>query len=325
VRNDVTKNLGVISGILGAGEDVYRNEAVKTGAESSTKLIFLDSTNLAVGPFSRLVLDRFVFDPDRSSQTMAVNLAKGVFRFTTGVLDKQAYSITTPTASIGVRGTILDIAVDRDSTRVTLVEGSAIVCPRGKTPKSGDCVTLDQVGQTAEVTRAGASLTSHAVDFGTLCLADLGLCGGYASYSTLGTLHQLGLTNADLGVTGLNLTDVNDPLLYVNGAVVGETSGTGNGQGWGPGGNSPFGDFGPAPPSELIAPSALFAPPPAITTPSPPGIPPPRPPIVPPPPPITAVPEPSTWAMMLLGLIGLGYAGRRRTKNAPRVWPASGR
>jgi PEP-CTERM motif len=30
------------------------------------------------------------------------------------------------------------------------------------------------------------------------------------------------------------------------------------------------------------------------------------------------VPEPSTWAMMLLGFMGLGYAGYRRGKrNAP--------
>ena len=31
------------------------------------------------------------------------------------------------------------------------------------------------------------------------------------------------------------------------------------------------------------------------------------------------VPEPSTWAMMLLGFAGLGYAGFRRTGKSPRI------
>ena len=31
---------------------------------------------------------------------------------------------------------------------------------------------------------------------------------------------------------------------------------------------------------------------------------------------VTAVPEPSTWAMMLLGFAGLGYAGFRTRKKA---------
>ena len=30
---------------------------------------------------------------------------------------------------------------------------------------------------------------------------------------------------------------------------------------------------------------------------------------------VTAVPEPSTWAMMLIGLLGLGYAGHRRSRR----------
>jgi len=29
------------------------------------------------------------------------------------------------------------------------------------------------------------------------------------------------------------------------------------------------------------------------------------------------VPEPSTWALMLLGFAGLGFAGYRRSKRAP--------
>ena len=91
--------------------------------------MFLDSTNLAVGPTSRIVLDRFVYEGDPNAEKVAVGLAKGLFRFTTGNLDKKAYTITTPTAAIGVRGTVLDISVRSADTRVTLVEGLALVCP----------------------------------------------------------------------------------------------------------------------------------------------------------------------------------------------------
>jgi PEP-CTERM motif len=32
-----------------------------------------------------------------------------------------------------------------------------------------------------------------------------------------------------------------------------------------------------------------------------------------------AVPEPSTWAMILMGFAGLGYAAHRRSKQAIRI------
>jgi len=51
-----------------------------------------------------------------------------VVRFTTGSLPKTAYQITTPTATIGVRGTILTITVAADgTTTVTVEEGIALV------------------------------------------------------------------------------------------------------------------------------------------------------------------------------------------------------
>jgi phospholipase/lecithinase/hemolysin len=34
---------------------------------------------------------------------------------------------------------------------------------------------------------------------------------------------------------------------------------------------------------------------------------------------LAAVPEPSTWAMILLGFAGLGYAGRRKAKTSPAL------
>ena len=183
-RNDVTRESAGASAPLVTGDSVFRNETVRTGADSNARLVFLDSTNLGVGPTSSVKLDQFVYVGQSNGQKMTVNLAKGVFRFTTGVLDKKAYEITTPTAAIGVRGTVLDIAVQGPDTRVTLVEGQALVCPRRPgvsfaqqerncTKAAGgiggahcDCVELKNVGQTAQVKKTGsASLTSNAVNY----------------------------------------------------------------------------------------------------------------------------------------------------------------
>jgi hypothetical protein len=208
-QNQVSRELGGAAGPLAVGDAVYRNEVVRTGVDSLAKLIFLDSTNLAVGPTSRVVLDRFVYEGDQSSGKVAVGLAKGIFRFTTGNLDKRAYTISTPTAAIGVRGTVLDIDVRNVETRVTLVDGQALVCPRrngvsfeqqarncGKafggatTAPTGrcDCTLLDHPGQTATAKKTGgttqASLTSTPVNFASLCAGDASLCSGGAYGST---------------------------------------------------------------------------------------------------------------------------------------------
>jgi hypothetical protein len=182
-NNRVSRELSGATGPLNPGDPVYRDELVRSGEDSTAKLIFLDSTNLAIGPTSRVTLDQFVYAGEVNGQKMTVNLAKGIFRFTTGALDKRAYTISTSTASIGVRGTVLDIAVTAGRTGVTLREGSAIVCARG-----GGCVELRQDGQTAQVKKVGganqASFSSTPVDFASLC-AGGSLCSGstYASAS----------------------------------------------------------------------------------------------------------------------------------------------
>jgi hypothetical protein len=209
-KNDVTRELSGASAPLTVGENVFRNEIVKTGADSTAKLVFLDSTNLGVGPVSRVTLDQFVYVGDVSAQRMAINLTKGVFRFTTGTLDKERYIISTPNAGLGIRGTVLDIGVQGAQSKVTLVEGQALVCPRrpgitfaqqlrnctgaarGHGGPRCECVELNNAGQTALVKKSGgvnqASLTSTPVDFASNCAGDAALCSGstYASVTTPG-------------------------------------------------------------------------------------------------------------------------------------------
>jgi hypothetical protein len=197
-HNNVSRELSGAAGPLQAGDQVYRSELVRTGADSTAKLVFLDSTNLAIGPTSRVTLDQFVYAGEVNGQKMTVNLAKGIFRFTTGALDKRAYEISTPTASIGVRGTVLDIDSRSREARVTLVEGQAQVCPRRpgitfeqqvRDCASGrrcDCLGLDHAGQTAQVKKTAsgaiqAGFSSTPVNVGALGSGSLGASTAYAS------------------------------------------------------------------------------------------------------------------------------------------------
>jgi hypothetical protein len=82
-----------------------------------------DSTNLSLGPNATLKLDRTVFDDEHHYREVAIRMTSGAFRFVTGHSDKAAYKITTPLATIGVRGTTLDILSQRGQTIVNLQDG----------------------------------------------------------------------------------------------------------------------------------------------------------------------------------------------------------
>jgi hypothetical protein len=114
------------------GDTVFLNEDVKSGEESKGKFLLKDNTEVTVGPGSALKLDKFVYSGPRQPGTIALNLTKGTLRFVTGDASKRAYTIYTPNAAIGVRGTTLRIAVTPTGTQVVNEEGQAIVCQRSK-------------------------------------------------------------------------------------------------------------------------------------------------------------------------------------------------
>jgi len=128
VRNDVTGVL--VSGTVkvNVGASVFHNEVMRTAKDSSAKLVFTDSTNLAIGPNSTVKLNHFVFSGPSNYGKATINVAKGAFRFTTGHSDKGAYELSTGTATIGVRGTIIEGQAAPSKTRLRLVEGAAHVC-----------------------------------------------------------------------------------------------------------------------------------------------------------------------------------------------------
>jgi hypothetical protein len=97
---------------LQAGSSLYTNETIGTGPAGQAELHFNDSTKLSVGPSSNVRLDKFVYDPNKGGAgKVAISATKGAYRFITGEQDKKAYEIKTPYATLGVRGTVLEIVV----------------------------------------------------------------------------------------------------------------------------------------------------------------------------------------------------------------------
>ena len=96
---------------ISVGSQVYLDELVRTGVSGMAQMLFVDRTNLSVGPVTEIRLDKFVYDPGGGSGNVVLVATQGVFRFITGALPSKDYTIRTPFASLGVRGTAFNVVL----------------------------------------------------------------------------------------------------------------------------------------------------------------------------------------------------------------------
>jgi len=176
VQNEVVRVAGSGGTQINVGDAVLRNETVRTGANSATRLVMIDSTNLSLGANSTITLDKTVFNDEHSYKDVTIRMTTGAFRFVTGHSDKNAYKITTGLATIGVRGTTLDILSRRGRNVVVLQDGAATVCTT-----NFQCIQLTQPGDTAVITSVGGKITIQKTNtppwtFASNCSAAGGLC-----------------------------------------------------------------------------------------------------------------------------------------------------
>lgn len=137
VRRTVTGILGTEERPLKAGSRVHRNELVRTGPQAQAELKLDDNTKLALGPDAELRLDEYVVSPGNDAKSIAVRLLKGTLRFLTGRNVSESYKIETPSATIGVRGTVFDIYIGPSGdTFVLLHQGEVEICSRTRTCRS---------------------------------------------------------------------------------------------------------------------------------------------------------------------------------------------
>lgn len=135
---------------LAIGDQLVQNARVRTEPKGSARIRFLDDTVLTVGPSATIVLDQAVFDADRA-RSVVLTVSGGALRFVTGASSRSAYQVGTPVATIGVRGTILDLVVSGSRTVVNLIDGEADVCLRS----TGACRSVRAGDQPLAATRNG--------------------------------------------------------------------------------------------------------------------------------------------------------------------------
>ncbi len=109
---------------LRISEQVFAREIIETGRGGALHVLFLDGTDLRLGSASRVVLDRFVYDPSSRRGQMLVHMVRGAFRVVSGHMQKSGYKFVTPTATMGIRGTDFGVVVTEDGgTTVSVLEG----------------------------------------------------------------------------------------------------------------------------------------------------------------------------------------------------------
>jgi hypothetical protein len=138
---------GLESRILRVGVDNFADERITTGPSGQAQLVFLDGASLSVGPNATVKIDRFVYDSSGRLGTLALSATSGVMRFVGGAISKtSAVEITTPAATLGIRGGI---------ALVDLRPGAPLVA----TMLYGESLSVTAEGVTQTVLRPGYSVT----------------------------------------------------------------------------------------------------------------------------------------------------------------------
>ena len=137
------------------GASVYPGDTIEMGTAAKGVLVFRDDSRLTLGARTQFRVDSFVFDDKIPAEgRFLVSLLRGSLRALTGLIGKannRNVGFTTNTATIGIRGTGLDLDCgSEDSCSFFAWLGTIEVTPVGQTAMQ----TL-QAGQGLFVSRTG--------------------------------------------------------------------------------------------------------------------------------------------------------------------------
>ena len=311
---------------LKVGNEMVANEKIITTTNDRAHVVFLDGSALSIGPGSAITIDKFVYDPAARNGTIAMTATKGAFRFVGGAISKKSeVKITTPSASMGIRGGIatftisesgvltanflygISLTITSQGVTQTLTQpGTQVVMQQGSPPPPPTVIRPGQAIPTAlfESTRTATPQQRAAINtaitpfrrsqIAANVLQGAGPLQGVRQQIVSGPLIGGGPLQGSGPLQGLNPLLGNGPLLGSGPLMgLGPLAGVGPMQGAGPlQGADPLISIGPIQGAVIIIPATL--PNPIVLTSLPTPLPPSEPFVFPPPPEPTPPPTPPT-------------------------------
>ena len=136
-----------------------------------TNIKFVDDTKVSVTEYSKLLIDEFVYNPEKKTGKLSLKAALGTIRYSSGKIAQNSgknVKIKSPTASVSVRGTDFTMNVQEDGASSFLLLPSTDDAGKsyvGSIDVStlGGTVTLNKAYQATSVTSAIAPPTPPQV------------------------------------------------------------------------------------------------------------------------------------------------------------------
>jgi FecR protein len=138
-------------------DDIYFNDTVQTSSNSTLGITFNDSTTFNLSANSTITIDNYVYEEGGGKNAAAFDIAKGTVAFVAAAVAKTGdMKITTPTATLGIRGTTGLVEVPEDG-RATSANNVAIKLYPDADGRVGRIEVNDRAGARLGALTQGAS------------------------------------------------------------------------------------------------------------------------------------------------------------------------
>lgn len=105
-------------------DDIYLNDVVQTSSNSSLGITFNDATTFNLSASARITIDNYVYEDGGKQSSAIFDIGKGTVAFVAATVAKTGdMKITTPTATLGIRGTtgVVDVPEGAAANRASNV------------------------------------------------------------------------------------------------------------------------------------------------------------------------------------------------------------